>query len=75
MSLFRSCLPQLKDYQVKSSNRIPPTAGVGLIFKNVEYSVGSSADTAKKILKGVSGRILPGQMCALMGGSGAGKND
>jgi ABC-type multidrug transport system ATPase subunit len=49
------------------------TAGVSLIFRNLEYAIGPKG-SAKKILKGVTGKIAPGEMCALMGGSGAGKS-
>lgn len=64
---------QLEDFRQRSSNRIPITPGVSLIFRNLEYSIGSSKEKAKRILKGVSGQVAPGQMCALMGGSGAGE--
>jgi ABC-type multidrug transport system fused ATPase/permease subunit len=38
-----------------------------IVVQDLEYCVGS-----KQILKGVSGRVDPGEMCAIMGGSGAG---
>jgi hypothetical protein len=43
--------------------------GMRLIFLDVDYKV-----PTKHILKGISGRVHPGEMCALMGASGAGKS-
>lgn len=63
---------QLEDFQVRSGHRIPATAGLALVFRDLEYSIGPSQERATRILKGVSGHVAPGQMCALMGGSGAG---
>lgn len=49
--------------------------GCRLSFSDVKYSVRSKQDRKKvmHLLKGVSGRAQPGEMCALMGASGAGK--
>lgn len=58
---------------MRSGHRIPATAGLSLVFRDLEYSIGPSQERATRILKGVSGDIAPGQMCALMGGSGAGE--
>lgn len=64
----------LEDFKVRSAQRFPATAGLSLIFRDLQYSIGKSPERAARILKGVSGTVFPGQMCALMGGSGAGKS-
>jgi len=65
---------QLEDFKVRSAQRFPATAGLSLVFRDLQYSIGKSPERAARILKGVSGAVSPGQMCALMGGSGAGKS-
>ncbi len=46
--------------------------GVRLDVRNVSYSVFSNGKD-KKLLRNISFRLDPGEMCALMGSSGAGK--
>ena len=64
----------MEDFKVRSAQRFPATAGLSLVFRDLQYSIGKSPERAARILKGVSGHVFPGQMCALMGGSGAGKS-
>lgn len=57
------------------SSRTPQT----IVFKDINYSVKfknikSGDRSILQILKGINGRIEPGEMCALMGASGAGKS-
>ncbi len=47
-------------------------AGVRLDVRNVSYSV-MVKRKEKKLLRNVNVRLVPGEMCALMGPSGAGK--
>jgi ATP-binding cassette, subfamily G (WHITE), member 2, SNQ2 len=53
---------------------MPMSHGCPVTFSNVEYRV-TSRHTKKelRVLKGVSGRASPGEICALMGASGAGE--
>ena len=63
------------DYYALRSSHIKKSTGIRLSFRNLHYSVGGrNMETGKKILNRISGRVEPGQMCALMGGSGAGKS-
>lgn len=66
------------DFEVDSSG-MKPLHGYYLTFRDVSYSVVvNNPQTGKKetktILKKVSGRVEPNEMCALMGASGAGKS-
>jgi ABC-type multidrug transport system ATPase subunit/ABC-type multidrug transport system permease subunit len=59
-----------------SSGVVDRAHGCRLVFRDVHYSVTSKADgvTEAVLLKGVTGRAMPGEMVALMGASGAGKS-
>jgi ABC-type lipoprotein export system ATPase subunit len=50
--------------------------GCKLVFRNLTYDVPDPADKTKMktLLNTVTGRVNPGEMCALMGASGAGKS-
>eukprot|EP00884_Botryococcus_braunii_P010508 jgi/Botrbrau1/19459/Bobra.0338s0079.1 len=53
------------------SNRFVPRT---LVWQDVEYSIKLKAGPEKKILQQCSGRVLPGEMLAIVGPSGAGKS-
>jgi ABC-type multidrug transport system ATPase subunit/ABC-type multidrug transport system permease subunit len=59
-----------------SANATELAKGCRLVFRDVQYSVTNKADGKSEIslLKGVTGRAMPGEMVALMGASGAGKS-
>ena len=49
--------------------------GCRIVFRDLSYKVIRKTDNAEvTLLQGVTGRINPGEMCALMGASGAGKS-
>ena len=49
--------------------------GCTVVFRDLTYKVIRKSDSAEvTLLQGVTGRINPGEMCALMGASGAGKS-
>jgi len=49
--------------------------GCKVVFRDLTYKVIRKSDNAEvTLLQGVTGRINPGEMCALMGASGAGKS-
>ena len=58
--------------------QIDPAPGFTVLFTDVRYSITvttSSKELIKKdILRGVSGQILPGEICGFLGASGAGKS-
>src|SRR3546814_8509584 len=73
-----SAYPTRSTYDVawyrQSTGEIQQSRGCRLVFRDVEYYVPDKADKKRQLalLKGVSGRVHPGEMCALMGASGAG---
>ena len=59
-------------------NGFHDTALCDITFTDIIFSVplkgpGSTAKERKNILKGISGRCVPGRLLAIMGSSGAGK--
>lgn len=61
---------------MKELSSMATSNGCKVTFSNVEYNVFSRHTKSElKVLKGVSGHASPGEICALMGASGAGKND
>jgi ABC-type multidrug transport system ATPase subunit len=60
----------------QSTGVIQISCGCRLLFRDINYSVQSKKDSKISIplIKGVSGRVQPGEMFALMGASGAGKS-
>lgn len=64
------------DYYRTATGRVRESKGCRLVFRDLSYSVPDPVDKKKKkmLLSGVSGRVHPGEMCALMGASGAGKS-
>jgi ATP-binding cassette subfamily G (WHITE) protein 2 (SNQ2) len=68
--------PPLRTESFKASSGVVPRArGCLLEFRNVRYSVAHTSKHAAdtQVLHGASGRVLPGEMCCIMGASGAGK--
>lgn len=47
--------------------------GQGVSFENVKYTVATRKGEMKEILHGVSGSVKPGELCCIIGPSGAGK--
>ena len=49
--------------------------GCTVVFRDLTYKIIRKSDNVEvTLLEGVTGRINPGEMCALMGASGAGKS-
>ncbi len=48
--------------------------GLCLTWLDLKYSVPMKKKETKQILNGISGEVQPGQLCAIMGSSGAGKS-
>lgn len=61
------------DYEkeLDKGNYAPPSIGGAVEFKDVHFTY---AESEKKILKGLSFSVQPGQTVALVGGSGGGKS-
>jgi ABC-type multidrug transport system ATPase subunit len=59
-----------------NTGEITMSRGCRLVFRDLTYTVTSAYDgkSKSKLLNSVSGRAHPGEMCALMGASGAGKS-
>jgi len=59
-----------------SSGVVDRAHGCRLVFRDVTYTVTNKHDgkSESTLLKGVTGRAMPGEMVALMGASGAGKS-
>lgn len=59
----------------ESTGMVQQAKGQKVCFVNLHYAVPSKdGKSMLPLLKGVSGRVAPGEMCALMGASGAGKS-
>ena len=58
-------------FNVTDANMIPPERQVTLTFRDVSYMVGNG-NKKVKLLNKINGAVTPGQMCAVMGCSGAG---
>jgi hypothetical protein len=54
------------------SDILEPKTRAELIFKNVSYQVQNSKGKEIKLLQGVTGIVKSGELCAIMGSSGAG---
>jgi ABC-type multidrug transport system ATPase subunit len=46
---------------------------VVLRWENIRYTVIDKENQSKDVLKGLSGQVEPGQLCAILGPSGSGK--
>jgi ABC-type multidrug transport system ATPase subunit len=59
-----------------STGVMPVAKGCHVSFKNIDYTVTDKLDSSKKsqLLTKVTGQVFPGEMCALMGASGAGNS-
>lgn len=64
------------DSLVDKSNFDPDVSPTTMSWSDLSFSVPSKRDEGgrKRILKGVSGDVKPGRLCAIMGPSGAGKS-
>ena len=69
----KTTLGQTNDDEEVPHYEIPFTK-INLTFENISYEVKSSkGGETLKLLDNVSGALIAGRMCALMGSSGAGK--
>jgi ABC-type multidrug transport system fused ATPase/permease subunit len=59
------------DFYRVSSGLVEKAEGCSVVFKNLNYVVTNKLDSSKKsqLLTNVSGKVNPGEMCALMGAS------
>ena len=62
--------------KVDTSQFDPSVSPTSMSWSDLKFSVPSKKEEGgrKKILKGVSGEVRPGRLCAIMGPSGAGKS-
>lgn len=76
MGIFKFSLLQFEDVEYKvrkkegSTNKSNP---VKAVMSKVASQINKDEDSYKKILKGITGRVGPGEILALMGASGSGK--
>ncbi|XP_022107453.1 ATP-binding cassette sub-family G member 1-like isoform X2 [Acanthaster planci] len=72
---------QNRTYEAQKLSHLPTRQAVHIEFSNITYTVREGSVWScrrgkgnKTILKGLSGRFLPGELIAIMGPSGAGKS-
>ena len=65
------CTESSDIFSISEANMIDESNQAKLIFKDVSYTVKNN-DGERELLKAVSGAALPGELCAVMGSSGAG---
>ena len=58
-------------FRISALNMIDERNQAKFVFKNVSYTVNNKG-TKRELLQSVSGMALPGELCAVMGSSGAG---
>jgi ABC-type multidrug transport system ATPase subunit len=64
------------EYFRENSRDVNPIKGVRLVFRHLSFSVSSSSNEndQKYLLRNVSGRANPGEVCGILGPTNSGKN-
>jgi ATP-binding cassette subfamily G (WHITE) protein 2 (SNQ2) len=67
--------PLSVDFFRENSKSVDFSGGCRLVFSDLHYTVPQATKTEEKVLlRGITGRAMPGELLALMGASGAGKS-
>ncbi|GLV37361.1 uncharacterized protein CBL_10672 [Carabus blaptoides fortunei] len=65
------CMKQKEEVVLQRT--LPKVKTIDIEFQNVTYTVQQNSDSVRRILKGVSGAFISGELTAVLGPSGAGK--